>query len=211
MDVWSVNLRRMHPWQDNDRYLQDRTVESLGIGYQDHWPFRQSATARGVKKSVLHDRLAAAGACFGESAGWERPNWYARPGSSPPTNTAGDGKTGLPTMREEHAAVRERVGVFEQSSFAKLLVQGARRGERAEPHRHRQRRRRRRPLRVHPVSQCRRGGIEADLTITRLAADRFLVVTAAFTQTHVEAWIRNQTPAGRIVCRDATCPTRMPC
>ena len=83
MDVWSVNLRRVHPWQDNDRYLQDRIVETLGIGYQEHWPFRQAAAARGVKKGVLHDRLAAAGACFGESAGWERANWYARPGQAP--------------------------------------------------------------------------------------------------------------------------------
>ena len=158
MDVWSVNLRRMHPWQDNERYLQDRIVESLGIGYQDHWPFRQSATARGVKKSVLHDRLAAAGACFGESAGWERPNWYARPGQAPSYEYGWGRQNWFSNNAEEHAAVRERVGVFEQSSFAKLLVQGARRGERAEPHRHRQCRRRHRPLRVYPVSQCRARG-----------------------------------------------------
>jgi heterotetrameric sarcosine oxidase gamma subunit len=195
MDVWSVNLRRMHPWQDNDRYLQDRTVESLGIGYQDHWPFRQPATARGVKKGILHDRLAAAGACFGESAGWERPNWYARPGQKPGYEYGWGRQNWFSNNAEEHAAVREHVGVFEQSSFAKLLVQG-----------------------VGAVKVLNRiatanvdvaigrcvytqflnaaAGIEADLTITRLAADRFLVITAAFTQTHVEAWIRNQIPPG---------------
>ena len=104
-------------------------VETLGIGYQDHWPFRQAETARGVKKSVLHDRLAAAGACFGESAGWERPNWYARPGQAPSYSYGWGRQNWFSNNAEEHAAVRERVGVFEQSSFAKLMVAGPRCGE----------------------------------------------------------------------------------
>ena len=193
MDVWSVDIRRAHAWQDNDRYLHDRIVETLGIGYQDHWPFRQWATARGVKKSVLHDRLAAAGACFGESAGWERPNWYARPGQTAAYEYGWGRQNWFANNAEEHAAVRQRVGVFEQSSFSKLLVQG------------------RDAVRVLnrianadvdvAVGRCvytqflnEAGGIEADLTVTRLADDQFLVVTAAFTHTHVEAWIRNHTP-----------------
>jgi 4-methylaminobutanoate oxidase (formaldehyde-forming) len=193
MDVWTVDLRRTHAWQDNDRYLHDRIVETLGIGYQDHWPFRQPATARGVKKSVLHDRLAAAGACFGESAGWERPNWYARPAQSATYEYSWGRQNWFSNNAEEHAAVRERVGIFEQSSFAKLMVLG------------------RDAVRVLnriatanvdvAVGRCvytqflnAAGGIEADLTVTRLAADRFLVVTAAFTQTHVEAWIRSLIP-----------------
>ena len=98
---------------------------SLGIGYQDHWPFRQWTTARGVKKSVLHDRLAAAGACFGESAGWERPNWYARPGRIAAYEYGWGRQNWFSNNAEEHRAVRERVGVFEQSSFAKLLVAGS--------------------------------------------------------------------------------------
>ncbi len=190
MDVWTVNLRRAHPWQDNDRYLRDRIVETLGIGYQDHWPFRQPATARGVKKGVLHDRLAAAGACFGESAGWERPNWYARPGQTAAYEYGWGRQNWFFNNAEEHAAVRERVGVFEQSSFAKLLVQGrdaagvlnALATANVD-------------VAVGRCVYCQflnlAGGIEADLTVTRLGAERFLVVTAAFTQTHVEAWIRN--------------------
>ena len=194
MDVWSVNIRRTHAWQDNDRYLQDRIVESLGIGYQDHWPFRQWETARDVKKSILHDRLAAAGACFGESAGWERPNWYAVGAQAPQYEYSWGRQNWFANNASEHAAVRERVGVFEQSSFAKLLVQGRdalktlNRIATAD-------------LSV-ATGRCvytqflnDRGGIEADLTVTRLAEDRFLVVTAAFTQTHVESWIRNHTPA----------------
>ncbi len=194
MDVWSVNIRRAYPWQDNDRYLQERIVETLGIGYQDHWPFRQWETARGVKTSVLHDRVAAAGACFGESAGWERPNWYARAGQTPEYAYGWGRQNWFANNAAEHRAVRERVGLFEQSSFAKLLVQG--RDAAAVLNRIA-------AANVDvAVGRCvytqflnARGGIEADLTVTRLAADRFLVVTAAFTQTHVEAWIRDQTPA----------------
>jgi len=194
MDVWSVNLRRAHAWQDNDRYLNDRITEALGIGYQDHWPFRQWTSARDVKKSVLHDRVAAAGACFGESAGWERPNWYANPGHAPEYTYGWGRQNWFANNAAEHRAVRERVGLFEQSSFGKLYVQGR--------------------DAVHvlnristadvdvAVGRCvytqflnTTGGIEADLTVTRLAADHFLVVTAAFTLTHVEAWIRNHIPA----------------
>ncbi|MBM4228924.1 MAG: FAD-dependent oxidoreductase [Gammaproteobacteria bacterium] len=194
MDLWTVDIRRAHAWQNNSRYLHDRIVESLGIGYQDHWPFRQWETARGVKKSILHDRLADAGACFGESAGWERPNWYARPGQPAEYEYAWGRQNWFDNNAEEHRAVRERVGLFEQTSFSKLLVQG------------------RDAMRVMnrlataemnvPVGRVvytqflnARGGIEADLTVTRLAEDRYFVVTAAFTHTHVEALIRNSIPA----------------
>ncbi len=193
MDMWSVDLRRAHAWQDNDRYLRDRMVESLGIGYQDHWPNRQWTTARGVKKSILHDRLAAAGACFGESAGWERPNWYARPGQKAEYEYAWGRQNWFENNAEEHRAVREQVGVFEQTSFSKFLVQG-RDAERV----------------LNRVATANlsvpagkivytqflneRGGIEADLTVTRLVEDSYLVVTAAFTHTHVEALIRARIP-----------------
>ena len=190
MDMWTVDIRRTHAWQNNSRYLHDRTIESLGIGYQDHWPFRQWESARGVRKSVLHDRLAAAGACFGESAGWERPNWYARPGQTPQYAYSWGRQNWFDNNAEEHRAVRERVGLFEQSSFSKFLVQG------------------RDAVRVLdrlatarmdvPVGKVvytqflnARGGIEADLTVSRLADDRYMVVAAAFTHTHVEALLKH--------------------
>jgi len=198
MDVWSVNLRRMHRWQSNPSYLRDRTVETLGIGYQDHWPFRQSLTARGVKKSILHDRMACAGACFGESAGWERPNWFAESGQQPVYQYGWGRQNWFENSAREHRAVRERVGLFEQSSFAKLLVQG--------PDAERVLNRIANANVAVAVGKVvytqflnERGGIEADLTLTRLAADCYLVVTAAFTQTHVEAWLRDHTPPGAFI------------
>ena len=193
MDMWSVDIRRTQAWQNNPRYLHDRNIEALGIGYQDHWPFRQWETARGVKKSVLHDRLAAAGACFGESAGWERPNWYARPGQPAAYEYSWGRQNWFDNNAEEHRAVREAVGLFEQSSFSKFLVQG----KDAE----RVLNRMTTASMSVPVGRVvytaflnAIGGIEADLTVTRLAEDRYMVVAAAFTHTHVEALIRNQIP-----------------
>jgi len=195
MDVWDVNLRRAHPFRNRAAYLRDRTVESLGIGYQHHWPSRQWTTARGVKKSILHDRVARAGACFGESAGWERPNWYGEPGAEAHYEYGWGRTNSFYRHAEEHRAVREAVGMFEQSSFSKLLVQG-RDAEQvlnriatadiAMP--------------VGRVAYCQfcneRGGVEADLTISRLGDAEFLVVTPAFTHTHVEAWVREHIPDG---------------
>ena len=193
MDIWDVDVRRIQPCHNNKSYVVDRTVESLGIAYQMHWPNRQWETARNVKKSILHDRLAAAGACFGESAGWERPNWYANPGQTAEYEYDFGRQNWFANNRAEHEAVRNAVGVFEQSSFSKLLVQG-RDAERvlnriatadvAVP-----------PGKVVYTQFLNAiGGVEADLTITRLDADRFLVVTAAFTQTHVQAWIHENIP-----------------
>ncbi len=194
MDIWDVDVRRMQPCHNNKSYVVDRTYESLGIAYQMHWPNRQWETSRNVKQSILHDRLASAGACFGESAGWERPNWYARPGQKAEYEYDFGRQNWFDNNREEHVAVREAVGVFEQSSFAKLLVQG--RDSRgilnkiatADV-----------DVAVGKVVYTQflniRGGVEADLTITRLAEDRYLVVTAAFTQTHVHAWIHENIPS----------------
>ena len=198
MDIWDVDVRRIQPAQNNKSFVVARTVESLGIGYQMHWPNRQWETARNVKQSVLHDRVKAAGACFGESAGWERPNWYARPGQEPVYGYSFARPNWFENNATEHRAVRETVGVFEQSSFAKLLVQG-RDAERvlnriatadmAMPVG--------RVVYTHFLNQ--RGGVEADITISRLSEDRYLLVTPAFTCTHIKAWLHDYTP------QDACC------
>ncbi len=198
MDVWDVDVRRMQPTHNNKRFVVDRTVESLGIAYQMHWPHRQWETARDVKRSVLHERVAAAGACFGESAGWERPNWYARPGQKAAYEYDFGRQNWFENNAAEHRAVREAVGLFEQSSFAKLLVQG--RDAAAVLNRLATADLDLPPGRLAYTQFLNaRGGVEADLTVTRLDEDRFLVVTPAFTCTHVHAWIAEHMP------RDAAC------
>jgi 4-methylaminobutanoate oxidase (formaldehyde-forming) len=194
MDLWDVDIRRAMPFQRNRRYLRDRTVETLGLLYAMHWPFRQPETARGVRRSILHDRLAAHGACFGETAGWERPNWYAPAGVKAEYEYSYGRQNWFDYSAAEHKAVRNAVGIFDQSSFAKFLVQGPD----AEAVLNR--------ISANnmsvPVGKVvytqwlnERGGIEADLTVTREAHDRYVVVTAAATQTRDFAWLQRQIPA----------------
>jgi len=194
MDLWDVDIRRVMPFQRNRSYLRDRTVESLGLLYAMHWPFRQPETARGVRRSILHDRLAAHGACFGETAGWERPNWYAPAGVKAQYEYSYGRQNWFDYSAAEHQAVRNAVGIFDQSSFAKFVVQGPD----AEAVLNR--------ISANnmsvPVGKVvytqwlnERGGIEADLTVTREALDRYLVVTAAATQTRDFSWLQRNIPA----------------
>jgi len=115
MDLWDVAIRRMMPFQRNASYLRDPTVETLGLPYAMHWPFRQPQTARGARRSPVHDRLAAAGACFGETAGWERANWYAPEGVDPVSAYAYGRQNWFAHSAAEHAAARTGVGLFDQS------------------------------------------------------------------------------------------------
>ena len=202
MDLWDVDIRRCMPFQRNRSYLRDRTVETLGLLYDMHWPFRQAATARGVRKSILHDRLAAQGACFGEVAGWERANWFAPPGVKAEYEYSYGRQNWFGYSAAEHLAVRQAVGLFDQSSFAKFLVQGpdaervlnriSANNMSVPPGRI-----------VYTQWLNQRGGIEADLTITREAQDRYMVVTAAATQVRDLAWLkRNMALDARVSVTD---------
>jgi 4-methylaminobutanoate oxidase (formaldehyde-forming) len=192
-DLWDVDIRRCAPFQRNRRYLRDRTVESLGLLYAMHWPFRQAESARGVRRSALHERLAAAGACFGEVAGFERANWFADPGSAPRYEYSYGRQNWFARSAAEHRAVREAVGLIDQSSFAKFLLRG------------------RDAARVLgricannvdvPAGRIvytqwlnERAGIEADLTVTREAEDSYLIVTSCATQTRDFSFLYRSIP-----------------
>ena len=194
MDLNSVDIRRALPFQANTDYLQDRISESLGLLYAMHWPFRQYESARGQRLSPLHDRIAAAGAVFGETAGWERPNWYARDGQAPEYEYSYGKQNWHDNMVQECLGVRETVGLFDQTSFAKFTVTGPD------------------ALAVlntvsvadidAPIGKAvytqwcnQAGGIEADLTVNRMGDDRFFVVTAAASEGRDWAWLRR-------ACRD---------
>lgn len=204
MDLWDIDIRRCMPFQRNKRYLHDRTAESLGLLYAMHWPHRQPETARGVRKSCLHDRMAEKGACFGEVAGFERPNWFAPPGIQPVYQYSYGRQNWFDYSAKEHRAVRERVGLFDQSSFAKFRVEG--RGSEAVLNR----------ICAADVSVPigkivytqwlnDRGGIEADLTVTREAENRYLIVTACATQTRDFLWLCRQIPKDtRVTAIDVT-------
>jgi 4-methylaminobutanoate oxidase (formaldehyde-forming) len=195
MDLWDVSTTRMMPFQNSSSYLYDRTRETLGLLYAMHWPFRQYESARGARRSILHEQLRAAGACFGELAGWERANWYAPPGETAEYQYSFGRQNWFECQASEHRAVRESVGLFDQSSFSKLMVQGAN----AETVLNR--------ICTNnvavPVGKSvytqwlnERGTIEADLTVTRLDEEAFLVVTAPATHIHVLTWLQRNIPAG---------------
>jgi 4-methylaminobutanoate oxidase (formaldehyde-forming) len=193
MDVADVDVRRMQPFQGNRRYLHDRTVEGLGLLYAMHWPFRQFETARPARTSPVHDRLASRGACFGETAGWERPNWFAPAGEEPAYRYSWWRQNWFQHSAREHRAVRENVGLFDQSSFAKYLVQG--RDAEAVLNRIAANNVAVAPGRVvYTPLLNERGGIEADVTITRLSETEFLVVSPAASQVRDLAWLRRNTP-----------------
>ena len=195
MDLWDVDIRRWAPFQGNSRYLRDRTIEGLGLLYAMHWPFRQVETARPIRTTPLHDRLASRGACFGELAGWERANWFAPPGVEPKYEYSYGRQNWFEYSGAEHRAIRETVGILDQTSFAKFLLQG-RDAEKilsrvcannvAVP-----------PGKiVYTQWLNERGGIEADLTVTRLTEDSYLVVTAAGTQVRDFVWLQRHIPDG---------------
>jgi len=189
-DLWEVDVRRNMPFQGNRKYLQERVSESLGLLYATHWPFRQYETARGVRKSALYDRLVASGACHGEAFGWERPNWYAPEGVTPRYEYSYGRQNWFEHSAAEHQAVRENVALFDQSSFAKFRLEG--------------------PDAVGVLNYVcgndidvadgrlvytqwlnEKGGIEADLTVTRLSETCFLVVTAAETAVRDFHWLKS--------------------
>ena len=192
-DLWEVDVRRNMPFQGNRKYLRERVSESLGLLYAMHYPYRQFETARGTRRSPLHDRLEAAGACHGELAGWERPNWYAPAGVPARYEYSYGRQNWFEYSAAEHRAVRENVGLFDQSSFAKFRLEG---------------RDAARVLNrvcandvdvgsgriVYTQWLNERGGIEADLTVTRLAEDSFLIVTAATSEVRDFHWLKAHIP-----------------
>ena len=202
-DLGDVDIARMHPFQGNRHYLVERAKESLGLLYADHYPFRQKATARGVRRSVLHDRLADEGAVFGELAGWERANWFANPGQVAQYRYSWKRQNWFENAAQEHRAIRENVGLYDMSSFGKLRVEGPEAcaflnricGAEMDVA----------PGRiVYTQFLNAGGGIEADVTVTRLSETTYLVVTPALTRLADETWMRRHLGDTRAVITDMT-------
>jgi glycine cleavage system aminomethyltransferase T/glycine/D-amino acid oxidase-like deaminating enzyme len=193
VDLWEVDVRRNMPFQRSQRYLQSRVGESLGLLYATHYPYRQYETARGVRKAAIHDRLRAAGACHGEAYGWERPNWYAPDGVEPVYDYSYGRQNWFDHSAAEHRAVREGVALFDQSSFAKFRFEG--RDTVAVLNRICANNIDVVPGRVVYTQWLNeRGGIEADLTVTRLAENAFMIVSAAETEVRDFYWLKRHIP-----------------
>ena len=195
MDLWPVDIRRFGALHRDRRWVCERTLEAYGKHYTLAWPHEEHESGRPLRVSPLYRRLKDQGACFGSKLGWERPNWFAPAGTEPKDVYSYGRQNWFDAVGEEHRAVRERVGLFDQTSFAKFLLVG-RDAEAAlgwiaandvakKPGRL-----------IYTQMLNRRGDIECDLTVSRLAADSYYIVTGTGFATHDFAWIRANIPDG---------------
>jgi 4-methylaminobutanoate oxidase (formaldehyde-forming) len=193
LDMWGNDIRRMYSFQGTQQYIQNRVTETLGLLYDNHFPFKQMETSRNVRHSPIHERLVAKNACFGEVAGWERPNWFAPEGVEPRYEYSFGKQNWFEYSAHEHQAFRQKVALFDQSSFSKYLVQG------------------RDSCKVlQKISSAdvdvpagkmvythwlnERGGIESDLTVTRIEENQYLVVSGAAVTNKDLNWLVRHTP-----------------
>ncbi|MDH3703375.1 MAG: FAD-dependent oxidoreductase, partial [Alphaproteobacteria bacterium] len=204
MDLWPVDIRRFAPFHNEKDWLRERVSEVLGVHYAMPWPNRELESGRPLRKSPFHDALAGKGACFGSKMGWERPIWFAPDGVSPTIEYSFGRQNWFPYVEAECRAVREDVALFDQSSFSKFLLHGPD---------------------AEPVMQSlcannvavppgrvvytgllnRQGGYESDLTVTRLDADAYFIVTGSAQTTRDQDWIRrNIQPDAKVALADVT-------
>ncbi len=209
-DLWEVDIRRAQPFQKNRAYLKERVTETLGLLYADHFPYRQVETSRGVRRTPLHEHLKARGAVFGEVAGWERANWFANEGQEREYRYSWKRQNWFGNQRAEHLAVRNGVGLFDMSSFGKIRVEGrdacallnrvcANQIDVAAGRI------------VYTQMLNRKGGIESDLTVTRLSETAFLLVVPGATLQRDLAWLRRHVGDAFAVITDVTAAEAVLC
>jgi sarcosine dehydrogenase len=194
-DLWPVDIRRFGRNHRDIEWVRSRTLEAYGKHYTIAWPHEEHKSGRPLRRSPLYDRLRSQGACFGEKLGWERPNWFAQ-GSETPEDTHTFGRPNwFDAVAREHKATRESVSIFDQTSFSKFMLVG----HDAEA-----------ALSwicandvTKPVCSLiytqmlnKKGGIECDLTVARLAEDAYYIVTGTGFATHDFDWIRRNIPTG---------------
>lgn len=203
-DLWEVDIRRAQPFQRNRLYLKERVSETLGLLYADHFPFRQVTTSRSIRRSPLHEHLKARGAVFGEVAGWERANWFARPDQEREYRYSWKRQNWFDNQREEHLAIRTDVGLFDMTSFGKIRVEG--RDALAFMQRLCANQMDVMPGRIVYTQMLNsRGGIESDLTVTRLSETAFFAIVPGATLQRDLAWLRKHLrPEEFVVVTDVT-------
>ena len=189
IDVTGINIDRLHRYQANPEYRATRTVESLGLVYATHYPGRSMRTARGAKVSPVHHRLVAQRACFKDVSGWEGADWYAPEGAEPDPGELSWGRPDYFGYWEaEHHAARTGVILMDMAFMAKFDVRGRDAGQILDR------------VSANKVNgKAGRitytqwlnpaGALEADLTVTKLAEDRFWVVASDTAHRHAETWL----------------------
>ncbi|MCD2177986.1 GcvT family protein [Rhizobium sp. C1] len=204
LDLWVVDIRRFSGLHRDRQWVCDRTLEAYGKHYTVAFPHEEYESGRPRLVSPLYERLKTHGAVFGSKLGWERPNWFAGEGREGCDVYSMGRQNWFDAVGEEHKHVREAVGVFDQSSFAKFELYGPDAGRALDW------------ICANDVAKPAgrltytqllntRGGIEADLTVARLAEDKFYIVTGTGFRTHDFGWIEDHLPKGsRVTLGDVT-------
>ena len=202
-DLGDVDIGRMQPFQGNKHYLFERSKETLGLLYADHFPFRQKATARGIRRTPFHQHLLNNGAVMGELSGWERANWFANEGQTPEYEYSWKRQNFFGNVAAELEAVRTNVGMYDMSSFGKIRVEGRDAvvfmnyiggGQYDVPV----------GKIVYTQFMNNNAGIEADVTVTRVSETAFLVVTPAATRQADQVWMQRHLGDFNVVITDVT-------
>ena len=192
MDLWPVDIRRFAGFHGNDSWLRARVAETLGLHYKMPWPQREHESGRPFRRSPLYDRLKARGAWFGNKMGWERPNWFAGAGKTPDMQYGWGRGAWFDAVAAEHRATREAVSVVDETSFGKFMMQGPDAekvlqqlcaNDVAVPV----------GRTVYTALLNDRGTFESDVTIARLARDKFMIVTGSAQVTRDADWIGRHT------------------
>ncbi len=202
-DLGDVDISRMQPFQGNKTYLFERSKETLGLLYADHFPYRQKATARGIRRTPFHQQLLDQGAVMGELAGWERANWFADAGQTPAYEYSWKRQNFFGNVAAEVNAIRTNVGMYDMSSFGKIRVEGRDAvafmnhvgGGQYDVDVGKI---------VYTQFLNRNAGIEADVTVTRLSETAFLVVTPAATRLADQVWMQRHQGDFNVVITDVT-------
>ena len=202
-DLGDVDISRMQPFQGNKHYLFERSKETLGLLYADHFPYLQKRTARGVRRTPFHHHLLEQGAVMGEIAGWERANWFANEGQERAYEYTWKRQNWFDNAAAEHNAIRTGVGMYDMSSFGKIRVEGPDAeafmnyvggGDYSVPN----------GKIVYTQFLNNTGGIEADVTVTRLTETSYLVVTPAATRQADQTWMMRHKGNFNVVITDVT-------
>ncbi len=204
LDLWRLDIRRFGPHHRSKTYTTRRALETYAHHYAIRWPFEERTSARPLRTSPLYQRLKKMGAVFGEKYGWERPNWFAPKGVAPKDKPG----WGLPNWFEpvgnEHKAIRTKAGIIDQTSFGKIEVKGP--GALSFLQRMTDNQMDK-PVGTLTYTQMlnEKGGIECDLTVSRLSEDHFYLVTGTAFINHDLSWIRRHLPSdGSVVVTDVT-------
>ena len=195
LDLWVVDIRRFADLHRDRQWVCDRTLEAYGKHYTIGFPHEEYESGRPCIVSPLYERLKRHGAVFGSKLGWERPNWFAPDGMAPRDDYSLNRQNWFGPVGEEHRLVREAVGLFDQSSFAKFELSG---GDACAALERICANNVARPVGRVTYTQMlnTRGGIECDLTVARLADDLYYIVTGTGFRVHDGAWIADHIAPG---------------